>query len=661
MKEPKPEDFGLSSNYDEIYRKQYDEVKQAMARYVQARAEQANAVKCLCVVGVLLLVIMFITLGVGGVISGGWAGAGACVSVGAGIWCWYAWKKHEDRNYREAMALAHEKYVNGTLEWQIKKYRKAKEEYKKYLEEKQSLYALRTRTRWIHMGGFEFEREVAELYRRLGYKATVTQATGDGGVDVILIKDGMRIAMQCKHHSTPVGPKDIRELQGVVLTQDYDGGIFVSLNGFTPGALNATESGGGKVEISLVDLNTLLRLAGEAEEEFEALHDDEECEEEDGGETAAKLDTYLKQLQECEEEDDMEIAEETGREDISDSEHTPSVADLLSEAAFSDEDFEPFAASEGDDNASTESDAGEGSGSDEKSVREVINEYESMFGQLMDEEFFAVIQKTDPWFKLTLGEKLPVPPKEVPPVEEMTVVCRRIFALIFGSFGFDKDLDKAEKMCSHSLKYLDATEPRKKGTPEADAWLTAYGHMEILYGTVCAYAGRTAESVYHFMNGLGTDAVAINGMYSDFIRHTINKLADLPCGEAEYAGRGFSANDPMGYKPSGNASLNARAALDVIPAMKGVNGEVIVAKCFHIPHPFGSLRRCSVDSDQPHIIDAYEAYIIDKDFNLKKASFYFNGYAPREDRFTILLPEGFEIPNYSAVRRWYTFTEADAR
>ena len=638
MKEPKPEDFGLPSNYDEIYRKQYDEVEQAMARYVQVRAEQANAVKCLCVVGVLLLVIMFIILGVGGVISGGWAGAGACVSVGAGIWCWYAWKKHEDRNYREAMALAHEKHVNGALEWRIKKYRKAKEEYKKYLEEKLSLYALRTRTRWIHMGGFEFEREVAELYRRLGYKATVTQATGDGGVDVILTKDGMRIAMQCKHHSTPVGPKDIRELQGVVLTQDYDGGIFVSLNGFTPGALKAAESGDGKVEISLVDLNALLRLAGEAEEEFEALHDDEECEE----------------------EEDMEVAEETGWEDISDSEHTSSMSDLLSEAASSDEDFEPFAASDGDDNASTESDAGEGSGSDGKSVREVINEYESMFGRVMDEEFFAVIQKTDPWFKLTLGEKLPVPPKEVAPVEDMTVVCRRIFALIFGSFGFDKDLDKAEKMCRHSLKYLDATEPRKTDTPEADAWLTAYGHMEILYGTVCAYAGRTTESVYHFMNGLGTDAIAINGMYSDFIRHTINKLADLPCEKAEYAGRGFSANDPMGYKPSDNASLNARAALDVIPAMKGVNGEVIVAKCFHIPHPFGSLQRCSVDSDQPHIIDMYTAYIIDKDFNLKKTSFFFNGYAPREDRFTILLPEGFEIPNYSAVRRRYTFTETDA-
>ena len=314
MKEPKPEDFGLPSNYDEIYRKQYDEVEQAMARYVQARAEQANAVKCLCVVGVLLLVIMFIILGVGGVISGGWAGAGACVSVGAGIWCWYAWKKHEDRNYREAMALAHEKYVNGALEWRIQKYRKAKEEYKKYLEEKLSLYALRTRTRWIHMGGFEFEREVAELYRRLGYKATVTQATGDGGVDVILTKYGMRIAMQCKHHSTPVGPKDIRELQGVVLTQDYDGGIFVSLNGFTPGALKAAESGGGKVEISLVDLNTLLRLAGKAAEEFEALHDDEGCEE----------------------ENDMKVAKETGWEGISDSEHTLSVADLLSKSVSSD-------------------------------------------------------------------------------------------------------------------------------------------------------------------------------------------------------------------------------------------------------------------------------------------------------------------------------------
>ena len=39
------------------------------------------------------------------------------------------------------------------------------------------------------------QKEIAKLYRKQGYDATVTSATGDGGVDIILKKNGERIAV----------------------------------------------------------------------------------------------------------------------------------------------------------------------------------------------------------------------------------------------------------------------------------------------------------------------------------------------------------------------------------------------------------------------------------------------------------------------------------
>lgn len=292
----------------------------------------------------------------------------------------------------------------------------------------------------------------------------------------------------------------------------------------------------------------------------------------------------------------------------------------------------------------------------------MLNEYESIFGQIMSEEKFAKFQQSNPWFTIAFGQDLPVPPKKIPPCEEMTSAFRRIFALIFGSFGFEKDLNAAEAMCHAVLKHLDGIKPTQWDTDGADEWLYTYGGAEILLGTVCVYAGRTVEGVYHFMNGLGTYAIGLNTVYSDFIRMIINKLEDVHCGEANYSGRGFSADFPMGFKPAAAASLFAQAALDVIPGMSGKNGEVIVAKRFDIPHPFGSLKRFSVGSAlQPHIVDVYESYVIDKDFNLKKAKFYFNGYMPHGDGRAIILPEGFTVAPHSVFHKWYDFEEAGRR
>jgi len=50
-----------------------------------------------------------------------------------------------------------------------------------------------------------FERFVAEALVRAGWQARVTGASGDQGTDVVAIKDGLSVGLQCKLHGQPVG------------------------------------------------------------------------------------------------------------------------------------------------------------------------------------------------------------------------------------------------------------------------------------------------------------------------------------------------------------------------------------------------------------------------------------------------------------------------
>ena len=142
--------------------------------------------------------------------------------------------------------------VNRSLENRIQAYNNAIYEYERE-EEKLS------RQFWINLSGYAFEKEVAKLYERLGYTTQVTQKSGDGGVDIILKKGNEKIAIQCKHHSKPVGPAPVRELMGVVASHDYDRGIFVSLNGFTSTVYKELES--SYITIDLLSLEDILLLS----------------------------------------------------------------------------------------------------------------------------------------------------------------------------------------------------------------------------------------------------------------------------------------------------------------------------------------------------------------------------------------------------------------
>lgn len=286
----------------------------------------------------------------------------------------------------------------------------------------------------------------------------------------------------------------------------------------------------------------------------------------------------------------------------------------------------------------------------------VMKKYVSPCGMEMDEEIFAIMMERNPWFTLT-AERLPIPCKDE---EEMSYLeyKRAIFAYIFGSFGFEKDLAKAELYCCHGISELNKKKPAYPfaANEEWVGWLHNYGELNILLGTVYAYMRKTTRSVYYFMRALNTEALNLNMPYCDFIRYMISKLDDEPCYSADYTGRGFCAEEPMGFLPSKNAFLYAGAALEIIPGLAGLDGEVIVARKCNTSMPYGSMRRYSVaDPHQPHMIDVYEVYVIDKQFNLKKASFHFNGYMPHSDRRSIILPDGFTVRQNSPLHKTYSF------
>jgi hypothetical protein len=82
---------------------------------------------------------------------------------------------------------------------------------------------------------FQFEKLVALAYRKLGY--TVTRCGGanpDGGIDLVIEKDGQRSAVQCKQWKTwNVGVKAVREFLGALTDAGIPKGIFITLCGYT--------------------------------------------------------------------------------------------------------------------------------------------------------------------------------------------------------------------------------------------------------------------------------------------------------------------------------------------------------------------------------------------------------------------------------------------
>ncbi len=82
-----------------------------------------------------------------------------------------------------------------------------------------------------------FEELVQEAFRREGYRVEPTALGADGGVDLVLRRDGQTIFVQCKAwRSKQVGVERLRELFGVVAAEGADLGTVVTSGSFTKAA-----------------------------------------------------------------------------------------------------------------------------------------------------------------------------------------------------------------------------------------------------------------------------------------------------------------------------------------------------------------------------------------------------------------------------------------
>lgn len=110
----------------------------------------------------------------------------------------------------------------------------------------------------------KFEELVADVFRRMGFNADVTQKTHDGGKDIVATFEMGGVLyttyFECKRYSPdrPVGVEIVRELYAVMEMERVDKGVIVTTSHFTRGALAEAQRLNGRIR--LIDFDELRRL-----------------------------------------------------------------------------------------------------------------------------------------------------------------------------------------------------------------------------------------------------------------------------------------------------------------------------------------------------------------------------------------------------------------
>ncbi|WP_323190445.1 restriction endonuclease [Halostella sp. PRR32] len=112
------------------------------------------------------------------------------------------------------------------------------------------------------MDEYEFEHFVADLWREMGWKTEVSQASVDAGIDVIATKDTpyhQKKVIQAKRYadSTTVGGPDIQQYASLKQqVQNADSVVIVTTSSFT----NSAESRADDLNVKLVDGDDLVGM-----------------------------------------------------------------------------------------------------------------------------------------------------------------------------------------------------------------------------------------------------------------------------------------------------------------------------------------------------------------------------------------------------------------
>lgn len=107
---------------------------------------------------------------------------------------------------------------------------------------------------------YQFEHFIAHLLRCMGYQSRVTQASGDGGVDIIAHRDELGfdpplIKVQVKQIISTIGSPDVQQLVGAIAPGEK--ALFVTLGSFSGAARNIERT---NPNLRLIDGSALIEL-----------------------------------------------------------------------------------------------------------------------------------------------------------------------------------------------------------------------------------------------------------------------------------------------------------------------------------------------------------------------------------------------------------------
>lgn len=128
------------------------------------------------------------------------------------------------------------------------------------------------KTLMTSIDGYKFEHFVAHLLSCMGYRTQVTQASGDGGFDILAHRDPLGleppiIKVQCKRTVAAIGQPDVQKLTGTLAPGGSELGLFVTLGGYTAEAKNF---GNNRQDLRLVTGVELVDMLFEHYEQFDS-------------------------------------------------------------------------------------------------------------------------------------------------------------------------------------------------------------------------------------------------------------------------------------------------------------------------------------------------------------------------------------------------------
>lgn len=138
------------------------------------------------------------------------------------------------------------------------------------------------------MDGHEFEYFCADLLRKVGFlEVSVTPGSGDQGVDVLAVKDGIKYAIQCKNYASALSNTPVQEVSAGKQFYGCHVGVVMTNSTFTPGAVQLATA----TNVLLWDrrkLDELISMAGGPENlgifpEYDDFDSDDELDDEFDG------------------------------------------------------------------------------------------------------------------------------------------------------------------------------------------------------------------------------------------------------------------------------------------------------------------------------------------------------------------------------------------